>query len=89
MSDLADEIHDARTAYSCGDWRAAYEHFSRAAETAELTTDDLSSYGMPVPHSGSRCAPRTLIGPDSPTASSTVAVTSMACVNWWRSSPLR
>ncbi|BBX04701.1 helix-turn-helix transcriptional regulator [Mycolicibacterium moriokaense] len=36
----------ARDAYSRGDWRAAYDHFGRAAQTAELSTDDLSSFGM-------------------------------------------
>jgi DNA-binding NarL/FixJ family response regulator len=46
MSDFDDELLGARAAYSRGDWRAAYEHFSRATATAELTTDDLSSYGM-------------------------------------------
>ena len=40
-----DELHAARDAYSRGDWRAAYDLFGRAQET-ELTTDDLSSYGM-------------------------------------------
>ena len=41
-----DELLAARDAYSRGDWRAAYGHFGRAHKTAELTTDDLSSYGM-------------------------------------------
>lgn len=41
-----DELLAARDAYSRGDWRAAYGHFGRAHETAELNTDDLSSYGM-------------------------------------------
>ena len=41
-----DELLAARDAYSRGDWRSAYEHFGRAQEAAELTTDDLSSYGM-------------------------------------------
>lgn len=41
-----DELLAARDAYARGDWRAAYEHFGRAHETAELNTDDLSSYGM-------------------------------------------
>lgn len=36
----------ARDAYSRGDWRAAYDHFGRAGEAAELSTDDLSSFGM-------------------------------------------
>ncbi len=46
MSVDGDEVLSARTAYSRGDWRAAYDHFGRAHETAELNTDDLSSYGM-------------------------------------------
>ena len=41
-----DELLAARQAYSRGDWRAAYNHFGRAGKTAELNTDDLSSYGM-------------------------------------------
>lgn len=46
MSTDADELLAARAAFSRGDWRAAYEHFGRAHEAAELSTDDLSSYGM-------------------------------------------
>jgi DNA-binding NarL/FixJ family response regulator len=46
MSADDNEILAARDAYSRGDWRAAYEHFGRAHRTAELNTDDLSSYGM-------------------------------------------
>ncbi|MDT5257978.1 MAG: hypothetical protein QOD10_3058 [Mycobacterium sp.] len=41
-----DELLAAREAYSRGDWRAAYGHFGRAHDIAELNTDDLSSYGM-------------------------------------------
>lgn len=41
-----DELRSARDAYSRGDWRAAYDHFGRAQQTAELNTDDLSCYGM-------------------------------------------
>jgi len=41
-----DEVHAARAAYSRGDWRAAYDSFGRVHQTAELNTDDLSSYGM-------------------------------------------
>ncbi len=41
-----DEVAAARSAYSQGDWRAAYDGFSRAARKAELDTDDLSSFGM-------------------------------------------
>lgn len=40
-----DEVRAARDAYSRGDWRGAYDLFGRAQES-ELTTDDLSSYGM-------------------------------------------
>ncbi|APE16761.1 hypothetical protein BOH72_17455 [Mycobacterium sp. WY10] len=40
------EVESARTAYSAGDWRTAYDHFTRAQESDELTTDDLSSYGL-------------------------------------------
>ena len=46
MSADDDELLAARDAYSHGDWRAAYDHFGRAHEAAELNTDDLSSYGM-------------------------------------------
>src|SRR5262245_47807609 len=46
MSANDDELLAARDAYSRGDWRAAYDYFGRAHETAELSTDDLSSYGM-------------------------------------------
>ncbi|NTY62309.1 LuxR C-terminal-related transcriptional regulator [Mycolicibacterium sphagni] len=41
-----DELTAARDAYSQGNWRAAYDHFTGAQKTAELTTDDLSSYGL-------------------------------------------
>src|SRR6185312_16666637 len=41
-----DELVAARDAYSRGDWRTAYEQFGRAHKSAELDTDDLSSYGM-------------------------------------------
>lgn len=41
-----DDILAARDAYSRGDWRTAYETFTQAQNTAELTTDDLSSYGL-------------------------------------------
>ena len=41
-----DDLVAARDAYCRGDWRSAYEHFGRAGKTAELNTDDLSSYGM-------------------------------------------
>ena len=41
-----DELRTARDAYSRGDWRAAYDHFGRVHQAAELNTDDLSSYGM-------------------------------------------
>lgn len=41
-----DALAAARDAYSRGDWRSAYEHFGRAGETTELSTDDLSSFGM-------------------------------------------
>ena len=41
-----DDLIAARDAYSHGDWRRAYDHFGRAHETAELNTDDLSSYGL-------------------------------------------
>jgi DNA-binding NarL/FixJ family response regulator len=46
MSANDDELVAARDAYSRGDWRVAYEDFGRAHETAQLSTDDLSSYGM-------------------------------------------
>ncbi len=46
MSAVDDELVAARDAYSRGDWRAAYDHFGLAAKTAELCTDDLSSFGM-------------------------------------------
>jgi DNA-binding CsgD family transcriptional regulator len=36
----------ARAAYARGDWEAAYVEFGNAHQTAELHTDDLSSYGM-------------------------------------------
>lgn len=45
MPAVDDELRAARDAYSRGDWRAAYDLFGRAQDT-ELTTDDLSSYGM-------------------------------------------
>ncbi|SBS78759.1 Response regulator containing a CheY-like receiver domain and an HTH DNA-binding domain [uncultured Mycobacterium sp.] len=41
-----DEILAARDAYSQGDWRAAYDRFTEAQNTTELTTDDLSSFGL-------------------------------------------
>ena len=41
-----DQLSAARDAYSSGDWRTAYDLFTEAHNTAELTTDDLSSYGM-------------------------------------------
>ena len=41
-----DALVAARKAYSRGDWRAAYDHFGRAAKADELSTDDLSSFGM-------------------------------------------
>ena len=41
-----DDLETARDAYSRGDWRTAYDHFTQAQNTAELTTDDLSSYGL-------------------------------------------
>jgi DNA-binding CsgD family transcriptional regulator len=41
-----DDLETARDAYSRGDWRAAYDRFTEAQKTAELTTDDLSSYGL-------------------------------------------
>jgi DNA-binding NarL/FixJ family response regulator len=46
MSASGDELVDARDAYARGDWRTAYNHFGRAQQTVELSTDDLSSYGM-------------------------------------------
>jgi DNA-binding NarL/FixJ family response regulator len=41
-----DDLVAARDAYARGDWRAAYDHFGRAVKAAELSTDDLSSFGM-------------------------------------------
>jgi hypothetical protein len=41
-----DEFVAARDAYRRGDWRSAYVHFGRAAKTAELNSDDLSSFGL-------------------------------------------
>jgi DNA-binding NarL/FixJ family response regulator len=41
-----DELQTAREAYSRGDWRTAYDQFTKAQETGELDTDDLSSFGM-------------------------------------------
>lgn len=41
-----DHLEAARAAYATGDWHAAYDHFTAAQETDELTTDDLSSYGL-------------------------------------------
>lgn len=41
-----DAVVAARGAYSRGDWRAAYDLFHRAGQDAELSTDDLSSFGM-------------------------------------------
>ncbi|MBU3749727.1 MAG: helix-turn-helix transcriptional regulator [Mycobacterium sp.] len=41
-----DDVLAARAACSRGDWRAAYEAFGRASQTAELDTDDLSTFGM-------------------------------------------
>ena len=41
-----DEARAARAAYFRGDWRAAYDGFGRAQDAAELSTDDLSSYGL-------------------------------------------
>lgn len=41
-----DDVLAARSAYSRGDWRAAYDGFGRAARRAELDADDLSSFGM-------------------------------------------
>ncbi|BBY63104.1 LuxR family transcriptional regulator [Mycolicibacterium helvum] len=40
------DLETARDAYSRGDWRTAYDHFTAAQSTKELTTDDLSCYGM-------------------------------------------
>jgi hypothetical protein len=41
-----DELSAARDAYSRGDWRTAYDHLTQAQNSAELTTDDLSSFGL-------------------------------------------
>lgn len=41
-----EDVLAARVAYSRGDWRAAYDGFSRAQESAELDTDDVSAFGM-------------------------------------------
>jgi DNA-binding NarL/FixJ family response regulator len=41
-----DDLTAAREAYSRGDWRSAYDNFGRAVKIAELSTDDLSSFGM-------------------------------------------
>ena len=41
-----DQVLAARAAYRRGDWRSAYDGFGRAHNSAELNTDDLSSYGM-------------------------------------------
>lgn len=41
-----DDLRAARDAYASGDWRTAYDHFTTAQEATDLTTDDLSSYGM-------------------------------------------
>lgn len=41
-----DELSAARDAYVHGDWRAAYDHFTAAQQDQELTTDDLSSFGL-------------------------------------------
>ena len=51
-----EELLAAQQAYSRGDWRAAYGHFGRAHKTAELNTDDLSSYYQQL---GARSAGRT------------------------------
>lgn len=45
MSADSDELRAARDAYSRGDWRDAYDQFGRAQQ-GDLTTEDLSSYGM-------------------------------------------
>ena len=58
-----DELLAARRAYSCGDWRAAYGHFERAHKTAELNTDDLSSYGMAAWRLGLRQGVRSSADP--------------------------
>ncbi|WP_445166998.1 LuxR C-terminal-related transcriptional regulator [Mycolicibacterium sp. Dal123E01] len=41
-----DELETARDAYANGDWRTAYDAFTRAQETEDLNTDDLSSFGL-------------------------------------------
>ncbi|WP_431237455.1 LuxR C-terminal-related transcriptional regulator [Mycolicibacterium aichiense] len=41
-----DDLVAARAAYAAGDWRTAYDRFTDAHETVELTTDDLSSFGL-------------------------------------------
>ncbi|MCV7217587.1 helix-turn-helix transcriptional regulator [Mycobacterium crocinum] len=41
-----DALAAARAAYARGDWRTAYDHFTQAQATQELTTNDLSDYGM-------------------------------------------
>jgi DNA-binding CsgD family transcriptional regulator len=45
MSADSDELRAARDAYSRGDWRDSYDQFGRAQQ-GDLTTEDLSSYGM-------------------------------------------
>ncbi|PND55345.1 helix-turn-helix transcriptional regulator [Mycobacterium sp. ENV421] len=40
------ELETARAAYTQGDWRTAYDLFTEAHESGELTTDDLSSFGL-------------------------------------------
>ncbi|MBB3747687.1 DNA-binding NarL/FixJ family response regulator [Mycolicibacterium sp. BK634] len=41
-----DHLTAARDAYANGDWRSAYDHFTAAQKTDDLTTDDLSSFGL-------------------------------------------
>lgn len=41
-----DEVQSARNAYAHGDWRTAYDQFTAAQESHELTTNDLSDFGL-------------------------------------------
>ncbi len=46
MANPPTELDAARAAYAQGDWRTAYDHYLQAQESGELTTDDLSSFGL-------------------------------------------
>ena len=45
MDELDELLATARTAYSCGDWHAAYRQLLQARTLSELATGDLDLLG--------------------------------------------